>query len=68
MKSALNKNETLIFSYECIADALNACADFIEKNKMNYKDASELLREGAENVTAQSKVVQIREDLRIGKL
>lgn len=64
----MNKNETLIFSYECTRDALNEIANYIEAHKLNLYESILLLRECADQLEAHSKVVEIREDLRIGKI
>lgn len=65
---SMNKNEVIIFSYECTKDALNEIANYIEKHGLCSFEAINLLREGAEQLEAQSKVVEIREDLRTGKI
>jgi len=65
---SLNKNKTIIFSYECTRDALNKIADYIEYNGLSVFEAISLLRESAEQLEAQSKVVELREDLRTGKI
>lgn len=65
---SMNKNETLIFSYECTRDALNEIANYIEHHELNLHESIVLLRECAEQLEAQSKVVEIREDIRIGKI
>lgn len=64
----MNKNEAIIFSYECTSEALINIADYIESHDMTVEEIINLLREGSENIIAQSKVVELREELRTGKL
>lgn len=65
---SFNDNEAIILMYENTSEALTEIANHIEKHNLTIKQAIQVLRNCANQLEAQSKVVEIREDLRIGKL
>lgn len=65
---SFNNNEAIILMYENTSEALTEIATHIEKYNLNIAQAIQVLRNCAIQLEAQSKVVEIREDLNSGKL
>lgn len=64
----MNKNEAIILMYENTYESLNKIANYIEYHGLSVFEAIKLLRDSANQLEAQSKVVEIREELRTGKI
>lgn len=67
-EQAFNENEAIILMYENTYESLKKIIEFIKKHNLNTKQIIKLLQESSDQLEAQSKVVEIREDLRTGKL
>jgi hypothetical protein len=57
------KNEALEMMYNNTANSLNSIADHVEQFEMDWQDVVVFLREVADELSAQSVVVNLRDTL-----
>jgi hypothetical protein len=62
-KSKLSDNDIVALTHRNAAYGYRLIADYIEKHKLDYEDAAQLLRDMADEVAAQAVVVELRDML-----